>query len=77
MKNVRIRLQMPETVLEVLQTLATRRGVNVATALRQAISTESYFDSAIAQGRQVFTEQDGTLRRVVFPWLASNDKTDS
>ena len=70
-KNIRIKLRVPESVLEGLQTLAERRGVSTTEVLTQALGTEIFLEKAIFDGRKIYTDTEtpGEFKRIIFKHL--------
>jgi predicted transcriptional regulator len=54
--------------VEALERIAGARGESVAAVIRKAISTEVFFEKAVAEGGTILIDgKHGTLRRLVFP----------
>jgi predicted transcriptional regulator len=67
MADVKISANLSDAVVEALKEIATKRGISMTEALRQAISHEKYFQDAIDQDQKILLEEpkSGRLREVV------------
>jgi hypothetical protein len=79
MADVKISANLSADVVEALKDIASRRGISMTEALRQAISHEKYFQDAMDQDQRILLEEpkSGRLREVVLqPSLKTSSSRD-
>jgi Ribbon-helix-helix protein, copG family len=66
---VKLTVNLPPRVWEVLKRLAEEQGITKTEALRRAISTEAFRHEVQKSGGRIMVERkDGSVERVVFPY---------
>ena len=58
-------VNLPETAVEALQQLATKRETSKTEILRHAISLEDQIDKEIREGARILVEKEGTFWELV------------
>jgi hypothetical protein len=58
-------INLPETAVEALQQLATKRETSKTEILRHAISLEDQIDKEIREGARILIEKEGTFWELV------------
>jgi hypothetical protein len=68
MPPVKVTVNLPQEVIEILRNYAEERGITLTEAIRRAITHENYFAEQIEAGGTVLIEKpDKTIREVVLP----------
>lgn len=66
MPPIKVTVNLPEEVVQILRKYAEERGITLTEALRRAITHENYFANQIEAGGTVLIEKpDKTIREVV------------
>jgi hypothetical protein len=64
---VKLSANVSPEVVDVVQSLAKKRSTSGAEVIRQAISTEQYFDKVRAEGGEILVRnKSGEIERIVF-----------
>jgi hypothetical protein len=65
--TVKLTVNLPEPVFEILEAIAEERHTNMTEALKVAISTEEYVRRILREGGKILVERsDGSVREVEF-----------
>ena len=64
---MKVTITLSEEALEAVQDLAEERDLNMGEVIRQAITTEAYFDDLQRQGKRILVEDEaGRQREIIF-----------
>jgi predicted transcriptional regulator len=59
-------VNLPQEAVDALKELAERKGISQSEVLRQAISTEKFFQDTQQQGGKILTQlPDGSIRQIL------------
>ena len=65
--RVKVTITLSEEALEAVQDLAEERDLNMGEVIRQALTTEKYFDDLQRRGKRILVEDEtGHQREIVF-----------
>jgi hypothetical protein len=59
-------VNLPQESVDALKEIAQQKGMTLSEALRQAISTEKFFQDTQSQGGKILTQlPDGSIRQIL------------